>query len=315
MTKSTINIGILTGCSSDRHLSEPIYSELRLLDMHPYFITLTQNNIIDSLHAANYHFNSFEFSFVLAVGDRQEQMGGVLAAFDNNIPVGHLYAGDLNTGVSDDIHRAAITIYSDIQFCSCRESTENTIKLMYSAGLIPNTNTVGATHFNGKNIEKIKSNEYELNTQQPYILILLNSENKGNDYNLIDETMEKLKYFFPNEHPCNFKFNIAKGNGDSEDIETKLFCELMKRTDGEIEIIKYNRQNHDFFLSLIANSYMFITNSSSSIYEAPVLLDNSKIIHVGNRNKNRTCIPLSSHDWLASRRVSKLIKTFLEARA
>lgn len=309
-----MNIGILTGCSSDRHLSEPIYSELKLLGMQPYFITLTQNNIIDSYHHSNYCFEQFKYDFVLAVGDRAEQIGGVLAAFQNKIPIGHLYSGDLNTGVSDDIHRAVTTLYSSIQFCSCLESTENTIRLMRSAGLVPDANYIGATHFNRKNIEEIKSNEYGLHTYKPYIAILINSENKENDQKLIEETLLKLEYFFPDKHPCKFKFNILKGNGDSEDIEIKLFTEIMRRTDGGINIVRDNRHNHDFFLSLIANCYMFVTNSSSTNYEAPVLLRQEQIIHIGNRNKNRTKIPIESHDGLASKRVAILIKTFLETR-
>lgn len=309
-----MNIGILTGCQSDKHLSIPVYDELKLLGMQPYFITLTQNNIIDSLHAADYHFKLFKFDFVLAVGDRQEQIGGVLAAFQNKIHIGHLYSGDLNTGVSDDIHRAAITLYSDIQFCSCIESTENTIRLMRAAGLVPDANYVGATHFDGKNIEEIKANEYGLHTYKPYILILINSETKGDDDKLIKETMLKLEHFFPDKHPVKFRFNIAKGNNDNENIETKLFTEIMRKTDGGISIVRHHRQNHDFFLSLIANSYMFITNSSAAVYEAPMLLNQENIILVGNRNKERTKITSLNHDGKASQRVAKLIKTFMEAR-
>ena len=310
-----MNIGLLTGCQSDKHLSTPVYDELKLLGMQPYFISLTQNNIIDSYHKANHQFNQFKYDFILAVADRKEQLGGVLAAFDNNIPIGHLYSGDLNTDVSDDIHRAAITLYSNIQFCSCLESTENTIRLMRAAGLVPDANYVGATHFNGKNIEEIKANEYGLHTYKPYILILINSENKGNDEKIIEEVLEKIKYFLPSEHPCKFRFNIAKGNNDNEDLETKLFTEIMKKTDGEINIVRDNRQNHNFFLSLIANSYMFITNSSAAIYEAPALINQENIIIVGNRNKERTHISMDlAHDGKVSQRVAQLIKTYLEAR-
>lgn len=308
-----MNIAILTACESERHLSEPIYDEIKLLGMNPYFIHLTQNNIVDSYHKANYYFKSFKYDFVLAVADRPEQIGGVLAAFHNKLQIGHLYSGDYNTiATFDDINRHSITLYSNIQFCSCIESTENTIRLMRSAGLVPNANYVGATHFDKKNIEEIKKNEYGLHTYKPYILILINSETIGNDEKLIEEVMEKIKYFLPDEHPCKFRFNIAKGNGDNEEIETKLFTKIMRVTDSGINIVRDNRQNHNFFLSLIANSYMFITNSSSAIYECPVLLRPEQIIHIGDRNKNRTKISELNHDGKASMRVAKLIKTFLE---
>ncbi len=308
-------IGILTGCESDIHLSRPVALELEKLGMISVNIKLSQNNIIDSYHAANYYYSKGKYDFILAVGDRTEQMGGVLAAFQNKTPIGHLYAGDHNTiATFDDKHRHAITLYSDIQFCSCPASFENIGKLLYAAGIKPNAYCVGATHFDGKNIEEIKTNEYGLHTYKPYILILINSETKGDDNKLIEETMLKLTQFFPSESPYKFRFNIAKGNNDNEDIETKLFTEIMRRTDGGINIVRDNRQNHDFFLSLIANSYMFITNSSAAIYEAPMFLNKENIIIVGERNKNRTPIPRESHTGLASKKTAKLIKQFLESR-
>ncbi len=308
-----LNIGILTACESDHHLSKPVYDELMKIGMQSYFITLTQNNIIDSYHKANFYFRNHKYDFVLAVGDRKEQIGAVLAAFDNNILIGHLYSGDLNTGVSDDIHRAAITLYSSIQFCSCMESTENTIRLMRSAGLVPDANYVGATHFNNIDISKIS--DIETLNLQPYILILINSEAKGDDEKLVEETLLKLKYFFPDEHPCKFNFVIAKGNGDNESIETEIFRRLLMKPNVSISIIKESRKDHEFFLSLIKYCSMFITNSSAAIYEAPALLRKESIIMVGRRNKERTPISMDlAHDGKASHRVAQLVKTFLESR-
>lgn len=310
-----MNIGILTGCQSDKHLSIPVYDELKLIGMQPTFISLTQNNIINSLHTANYWFKSSKFNFVLAVGDRIEQIGGVLAAFQNNIPIGHLYSGDLNTGVFDDIHRAAITLYSNIQFCSCLESTENTIRIMRAAGLVPDANYVGATHFDGirSHIEDIKNDKFGIhNDVKPYVLILINSETKGDDEKLVEETITKFMSLCTNGIP---NIIIAKGNSDNEDIETSIFTKLMRKTNVSINIVRDNRHNHNFFLSLIANCDDFITNSSAAIYEAPALLQEEQIIMIGNRNKERTHISMDlAHDGKASQRVAKLIKTFLEAR-
>ncbi len=305
-------VGILTGCASDKHLSKHIFDKLKKLNIEPHYITIFQNNIINSYRKADISFKNNKYDFILAVGDRKEQIGGVIAAFDNHIPVGHLYAGDLNTGVSDDLHRAAITLYSSIQFCSCPESTENTIKLMRSAGLVPDANFVGATHFDGTDRFNLKLKR-KTKESEPSILILINSEMKENDEELIKETLLKLEYFLPDEHPTKFKFIIAKGNNDSENIEKELLIEILKKTDN-VNIVKEDRQDHNFFLSLIANCYMFVTNSSAAIYEAPFLIPQPNIILVGTRNRNRTKIPPASHNGFASQRVAKLIKTFLESK-
>lgn len=315
MLHKVLSVGILTGCESDKHLSENILIELKNIGIFAHYITLKQNDIMKSYEFVNIHIDTNKDDLILAVGDRTEQIGGVLAAFQNKIPIGHLYAGDHNTiSTFDDIHRHSISLYSNIQFCSCNESRVNVVNLMRSAGLVPNANVVGATHFDEMNLEKIKNNKYGLQTHTPYILILINSETKGNDDKLIEETLLKLKQFYPYDHICKFNFNIAKGNSDSEDIETKLFTEIMKNTDSEINIIRDNRQNHEFFLSLIANSYIFITNSSAAIYEAPMLLNKEDIIMVGNRNRERTQIPIQSHHGNASFRVATLIKAFLEEK-
>lgn len=314
-----MNIAVLTSCESESHLSEPIIKEIENLDMSPYRVHLTQNDIIDSYHKADFCFRSYKYDFVLAVADRPEQMGGVLAAFHNKIPIGHLYAGDLNTIIStfDDKHRHAITLYSDIQFCSCTESVNNVVNLMRASGLVPNANYVGATHFDNINLNEIKSNTYGFKELMPYILILINSETLGNDDLLIKQSVDKCrkiceyhwKECLPSPHII-----IAKGNGDKEAIETSLFTGIMKHTYKTIDIVRDNRHDHKFFLSLIAHCSYFITNSSSVIYEAPLLIEESKIIQVGKRNKGRTKIPKESHNGKASNYVAKLIKAFLETK-
>lgn len=302
-------IGILTGCDSDLHLSKPVHKELKTYGLEPYFISLSQNNIVDSYHRANFCFGAAKYDFILAVGDRTEQIGGVLAAFQNKIPIGHLYAGDLNTVATfDDIHRHAITLYSNIQFCSCLESKENTIKLMRAAGLVPNANYIGATNFDNIFISKLEDIGSEI---KPYILILINSETIGDDRKLIKDTITEYM-------SLDLKYNviIIKGNGDDNTIEKTIYNYLISLLNDKtiIQLVE-NRINHEYFLSLIKNCEYFITNSSAVVYEAPALLKREQIIHIGNRNKGRTKIPDCSHNGYASSRVATLIKIFLKEKA
>lgn len=306
MTNKTV--GIFTACSSERHLTEPIHKELKELGINSHYITIAQNNILRSYYECSQYIKSIDYDFILSVADRPEQIGATLAAFHNKIPIGHLYAGDHNTiATYDDIHRHAISLYSNIQFCSCIESVENTMRLMRSAGLIPNANYVGATHFD--NIDLLNIDNFGLTSKKPYILILINSETIGNDKKLVEDTHTKFMSLCTNGIP---NVIIAKSNNDSEELETSIFNIIRKRVNTEINIVRENRANHEYFISLIKNCDYFITNSSAVIYEAPMLLEEKRIIHIGNRNKRRTKIPKSSHDGLASYRTALLIKTFLE---
>ncbi len=303
-----INIGILTGCDSEKHLSKPIYNKLKEIGLNPIYIKLAQNDIVLSYKKAEFQFISTKYDFVLVVADRPEQMGGVLAAFDYRIPIGHIYAGDHNIVMNfDDIHRHAISLYSNIQFCSCSESAHNTINLMRSAGLVPNVNIVGATHFDIINLDKIKSTIYKyIADYKPYILIAINSETLGNDSKLIKDTVDTLLKI----HSISQNVIIAEGNGDSKLIEIEILNKLIEHNINNIYVKK--RMGQKYFLSLITNCDYFITNSSSANYEAPALIDSDKIIHIGNRNKNRTIVPKEAHDGMASTRVANLIKVFLE---
>jgi len=302
-----MNIAILTGCDSDKHLSEPVFNKLRKLELSPYYIYLKQNNMCESYHIAESSFKHYKYDFVLSVGDRMEQLAGVLAAFHNHIPIGHLYAGDTNTiATFDDVHRHSITLHSDIQFCSSIEAVNNVDNMMYAVGLKSKAFLVGATHLDEICIKDLPFDS--LNQSKPYILILINSETLGIDEQLVEEA---TSYILKNlTHIQNII--IAQGNEDNKAIESTIFKKLKHSPNITINAVIENRKNHLYFLSLIKNCEYFVTNSSAVIYEAPFLLDKDRIIHVGNRNRNRTPVPLSAHDKGASSRIAKLIKSFLE---
>jgi len=296
------NIGILTSCDSEYHLSLLVFQELYKIKCNPLMIQIKQNDIPASYYIVHDLIHKYELDFILAVGDRPEQMGGVLAAFHNKIYVGHLYAGDHNTisngiTVFDDIHRHAISLYSNMQFCSCEESKVNVKFLMSSIGLTPNAHNVGATHFDGIDLEKIRELRKSIHD---YILILINSETSGNDDKLIKDAISEAL-----EYKDTHDFKILDGNGDSATIALKIHHGLNQYHTSVIGNV-----DHEHFLSLIMNCDKFITNSSCVTYEAPFLMNVNDIIKIGDRNKNRTVIPMSSHSGNASKKVACLIKDY-----
>ena len=306
-------IGILSSCSSEQHLIEPVIDELNKLEIQPWIISIPQNDIkgsYDKVHRVlNASTGHQKIKFILAVADRPEQMGGVLAAFQNRIPIGHLYAGDHNTVATfDDIHRHAITLYSQIQFCSNDESTANVRRMMREAGLASNAYTVGATHFDGIDLDKIKNKyrDYKFNFPNEkggFVLVSINSETYGDDNRLKAEVLDKAGYY------RNHKFVQVRGNGDGDNhVDNAIFTRL----EGGVDVIYLDRCRHDLYLYLMMNCLAFITNSSAAIYEAPHLLREDQIVMVGLRNKGRTSVPIFAHDGQASNRIANLIKRFLD---
>lgn len=301
-------IGILTSCNSEHHLSIPVFKELHIIGCNPCIIQIQQNNIQESYSIVCDSIHGYGFDLILAVGDRPEQVGGVLAAFHNKIPIGHLYAGDSNTvsdaiTTFDDINRHAISLYSNIQFCSCEESKINVKYLMNAVGLTPNAHNVGATHFDNIDMEKIRMLR---KSPHKYVLILINSETSGNDDKLIKDTVSAaIGCRYRNTH----NIIILPGNGDSDTISPKLYNELK-----QYHTSIFNNQDHEHFLSLISNCSKFITNSSCVTYEAPFLMDGKNIIRIGDRNIDRTVIPYSSHSGNASKKTACLIKEYCNKR-
>lgn len=305
-------IGILSSCGSEQHLIEPVIDELNKLDMDPWIIGIPQNDITGSYNKVNSTLNDGtgypNVKFILAFADRPEQMGGVLAAFHNRIPIGHLYAGDQNTiATFDDIHRHAITLYSQIQFCSNDESMATVRRMMRDAGIPSNAHTVGATHFDGINPEEIK-NKYRdrkfnfPNEKGGFILVSINSETYGDDKRLIAEVLDKASFY------RSLKFVQIRGNGDDH-VDNTIFTRLETES---VDVIYLDRCKHDLYLYLMMNCRAFITNSSAAIYEAPHLLRADQIVMVGLRNKGRTPLPIFAHDGMASNRIANLIKRFLD---
>lgn len=304
-------IGILSACDSERHLVTPVVHELGNIGLRAEIIPIEQCDIMESYRAVNFIINNStqypKIKFILAVADRPEQMGGVLAAFHNRIPIGHLYAGDHNTiSTFDDIHRHAITLYSQIQFCSSEEATANVRKLMLEAGLDSNAYTVGATHFDSIDLDAItrryRNSIFNFpNTKGGYVLVLINSETLGDDSRLISEVLDKA---------CSYKNTIfvqVKGNGD-----TPVDNDLFNRLNSEVGAFCIERIDHELFIYLMRNCKAFITNSSASIYEAPALLREDQIIIVGNRNRGRTPVPKEAHDGQASKRIASILKDFMD---
>lgn len=304
-------IGILSSCSSEQHLIEPVINELNKLEIKSEIIKIPQNDIKESYdivhRALNNHTGHKTAKFILSVADRPEQVGGALAAFQNKIPIGHLYAGDHNTVTTfDDIHRHSITLYSKIQFCSNEESTVNVQNLMANAGLGSRAYNVGATHFDGINIHKIKNKyrDHKFNfPNEPcgFVLISINSETYGDDFRLKLDVLEK------SNHYKNIQFVQVRGNGDNN-VDNAILTMI----NSDIDVIYLDRVDHDLYLYLMMMCKAFITNSSAAIYEAPHLLREDQIIMVGLRNKGRTPVPKDAHDGNASKRIAILIKRFLD---
>jgi hypothetical protein len=308
------NIVVVQGCRSDEGLSLPIIRRLKEQDWcDVYNCKLEPMDYIASYQKVDYlckaekhigNHNARKPDLVFITGDRVEMAAAAQAAFLNNVPICHYYAGVINTPQTtyDDYLRHQITLVSDIQFVESEDALGVVWDLKHSVGLKSNAHVVGISHLDDMEVdiskipyqrvhEKVEDEErrktgfYDYDVLIPYDLVLVNHE----------PLMDK--------QPVPY----CKGEG-------KLVIQIGGNPDGDFyklipNDIYYDNLPRAQFLGLLKNCSRFITNSSAAIYEAPHFLKPEQIIQIGDRNRNRppvACVPG------ASDKIVSILKTYLQ---
>jgi len=202
--------------------------------------------------------------YIIAVGDRKETFDFILKRFRQNIPIIHLWSGEISQGTHDEIYRHSITLMSMMQLCTHQKAKWRTDNLCNSIDKKPNSYIIGNLFLDNIEINENTKPDYEYN------LILYNPPT-----NMTDNEIEKETHQIYQKYD-NLPYIWIEPNGDK----------------GSNIVNKYtNTKNlpRNIFLGLLKNCNLFITNSSSQYYEAPLFLKPDQIISIGDRNKEREC--------------------------
>ena len=208
-----------------------------------------------------YTSNVNEADYVLAVGDRSETYDFVLKQFRENKPIIHLWAGEISQGTHDEVYRHSMTLMSMMQLCTNLEAKIRVIKLLDSIERKPNVHIIGNVMLDNLEVDESLVPTYA------YELVLYNPTTTS---------------------------SITDVKNDLIDIKTRLsnnYFWIEPNGDKYSEIIKphvtHKTLSRPKFLGLLKNCHKFITNSSCQYYEAPFVMTDGEIIHIGERNKER----------------------------
>ena len=199
--------------------------------------------------------------YILAVGDRKETFDFVLERYRENIPIIHLWAGEISQGTHDEVYRHAMTLMSKIQLCTNDKAKDRVQALCKSVDKIYCTVVVGNVMLDNMEIdESIVPNDW-------YNLVLYNPPT----LNPLDMAPDiaSIRILIG-----DYNYIWIEPNGDK-------FSDVIN------EYITHKTLPRKQFLGLLKNCNRFITNSSCQYYEAPFLLKPEQIISIGKRNKNR----------------------------
>jgi len=280
-------ICIVSSHRSERGLLHPLIDRLEAhpdfeVDTHSLCPVCTSNM---NYNNASNHFASHEPDVVLIPCDRLEAFAGALAAFELEIPIIHFHAGDTGTQSNDEVYRAMISMMASVHLSNGPTARETVCDLLEAVGRsTEHVYDVGSTM-----LDDIEIDVSMVPGCHQYDLVLYHPPT--NDPELINRELDEIenlldpgvhvKWCYPNRDP-------------GSDI-------IVKRINS-LDVDSYTELPRPAFLGLMKHCSRFIGNSSSMVCEAPMWLREEQIVHIGNRNRNR------SHDEIRPGGTDRIIE-------
>ncbi len=219
--------------------------------------------------------------FLFLLGDRAEVLGAAIAAMHFNVPIIHMYGGDVTQGGTDESTRHAISKIANIHLTSNKQSYENIKKIGEENWRVFNVGLSSLDLFK-KNFFKSKQyleKKYKIDLSKPLILLIQHSvtwqveESKKQILQTLN-ALDKLKIQTIAVYPCSDPGyeNIIK---EYDKFKKKNFFSVYK-----------NIELNDFY-SLLKYSSLLIGNSSCGILECGYF--KKYVVNLGIRQEGRAC--------------------------
>lgn len=216
---------------------------------------------------------------IIIPSDRVEHLPVVIAAFHKNIPIIQLYAGDISSGTFDDYNRYVYSVYASVVFCDTEEAAKRVRPLFAIIKKDPTHIYVsGMTHFDDIKIDEseVPKFDYNIVLYNPITRDKNPEERTNKELREIQKLLNQMHtfWFAPNEDPGrNYIIEFAKN------LNNVTYLDRIERNK---------------FLGLLKNCSYFISNSSLIYYEAKKFLKEEQIIEIGERNKIREEVPITT---------------------
>lgn len=246
-----MRVNVISGSRADYGLLAPVFGEFIAQDVEARFIG-TGEPIEDGVSCA------------VVLGDRHEILRECIRYYMQRIPIAHLCGGDKTQGSYDDAFRDCISRLAAWHFVS-----NACAKLRLERRGYANVHLVGST-----SVDVVSAHRSTRRIARPYVVVSYQPET-ATGVNLIDEVLQSLP---PDKIKVIFLPNEDTG---SEDISRSI----LRYAEAHEDVIVHRAVPHALFLDLLDYCDEFIGNSSSMLYEAPLLGVNCRM--VGDRQKGR----------------------------
>lgn len=228
------------------------------------------------------YFEENKFDMLLVLGDRYETLAVCIAAVNQQIPIAHLYGGEITEGVTDESIRHAITKLSYLHFTSTQEYRKRVIQLgeepdrVYCVGAMGIENILSQELMSLNELEEnlhfSLGNRYAVVTFHP---VTLENESVETQIKELIKAIDRID---------DMHFIITKANADAKGrIINKLLDTYAMKNKEKVLLIESLGVKR--YLSALYYSSMVIGNSSSGLVEAPTF--HIPTVNIGNRQKGR----------------------------
>ena len=214
---------------------------------------------------------------ILIHGDRIESLGCALVGSLNHILTAHIEGGEVSGNIDDTI-RHAVTKLSHIHFVGNNKAKKRILSMGEKRNSIFTIGSPDMDILLYKKLPPIKFVKKKYDIKFKNYAILMWHPVTSSVYRLKKDTKKLIN--FVNYYNQNFVI-IYPNNDPGTEIIIDSYKKLLKAGKNKIfESLRFER-----FISLLKNSKFIIGNSSSGIYEAPVL--GIPTINIGERQHKR----------------------------
>jgi len=248
------------------------------------FLSEMQKDLVEKLEDLNY---------AVLLGDRAEIFSGASVLFCLGIPFAHIAAGDRTRGAIDDNFRFAISSLADTHFAF----SENSFETLKTTQL--NSRGIFLTHppqyariisESQSTLEEL-TNIINMEANQSFVLATFHVETKSEVTlsNQIDYTRDLIS-----ELSKFTKIVATSPNGDPGSQDMLAMLEEVSSSNSNVKL--FSQLGEPNYWKVLRAAKCLIGNSSSGIYEAPIL--GVPVVNIGKRQDGRiTSMVDLDFDW------------------
>ena len=221
-------------------------------------------------------------NLVFLLGDRYEIFSFAVSCLFLNIPIAHIFGGELTQGAFDDTIRHSISKMSMFHFVSNEKYRKRVIQLgedpkrVFNVGGISVDNVINSKKLNRSDIEKKLNFKFlEKNILITFHPETLELQNTVRNFKIILNSLKKIK---------NTLFIFTYPNADTNNTDISKMIEKFVHNNTTISK-SFKNLGRVLYLSILQEVDCILGNSSSGILEAPAL--KTPTINMGERQSGR----------------------------